>query len=80
MIRGLLVGLAVGAVLFTLQALDEDSDYYDDDEHDCRDCHGDGWLFGEDIIGYDAFWHIPDKAYTCLNCGGSGLRRDQTVF
>lgn len=56
-------------------------DEEDGDEPDCMDCGGDGWVHGSEIADfYDYGWIDENKTYRCPNCGGSGLRKDQTTF
>lgn len=53
----------------------------DGPEPPCVDCDGEGYVLGEEIADYYDFgWIDPAKVYRCKNCGGSGLRKDQTVF
>lgn len=65
---------------------EQDDPYYDegDDEYyddlDCSDCDGDGYQFGEDLAEFDPFWYDAGQVYRCRNCGGSGKRKDMTIW
>lgn len=63
---------------------DEDLDDFEDLDPDtpCHDCGGDGLM----VEGWDGFrQHSIESGadgplVKCRNCGGSGLRKDCTVF
>ena len=46
------------------------------DELECTHCGGEGTC--ED--GSDPLGNCPDESHRCHACGGSGRRRDQTIF
>lgn len=45
-------------------------------EWDCTHCGGEGLCWD----GSDPLGNCPDEPHRCHACGGSGNRRDQTVF
>ena len=60
---------------------DELDDYELDycDEPSCMTCFGDGWV--DSVVEETGrFGWDPDEPGKCPNCGGSGLRKDQTYF
>lgn len=58
---------------------DYDHDDYDSEiEPDCLICGGEGFLSGEDMG--DPLWYDDAKLYRCYSCGGTGLRKDMTVW
>jgi hypothetical protein len=61
-----------------VQDPDTGEPYRDDfgNELDCTHCGGDG----ECDANADPLWDCDDIPHPCHGCGGSGLRRDQTVF
>lgn len=60
-----------------LTALQDLEDEFDDDrELECTHCGGEG--FCDD--GADPLGNCPDEPHRCHACGGSGSRRDQTLF
>ncbi len=46
----------------------------------CFTCGGDGGFYGKDNPDFDPMWNMLDEWEVCGNCGGSGLRRDQTSW
>ena len=52
--------------------------FYDDtgEDWDCTHCGGDGVC----MDGTDPLGNCPDEPHRCHACGGSGRRRDQTIF
>ena len=52
----------------------------DEYELECTWCGGEGYFFGEELPGFDFFWHDPCGLNLCPACRGSGLRKDQTLF
>lgn len=57
---------------------EEYEEYDDGTEPDCLICCGEGYLYGEDMG--DPLWYDADASYPCYSCGGSGLRKDMTVW
>ena len=55
-----------------------DDDYDGDIEPDCLICAGEGFLSGADMG--DPLWYDDHKSYRCYSCGGTGLRKDMTVW
>lgn len=58
----------------------DDRDYDDanelDDEHlPCTWCAGDGTMENDDPL-----WYGHDRDVSCSACGGTGLRKHQTIF
>lgn len=55
-----------------------DDDDHDDDGFDleCTHCGGEGLCWD----GSDPLGNCPDAPHRCHACGGSGNRKDQTVF
>ena len=60
---------------------DPDDEYPWDDgdpEPQCMTCGGEGFVFGDELD--DPLWYDSGEAYSCPNCSGSGLRKDQTYW
>jgi len=57
---------------------DDDCDDYDPEGDECWDCGGDGYVFGSELG--DPLWYHDDELYRCPNCGGTGRKKDMTVF
>jgi DnaJ-class molecular chaperone len=55
----------------------DEADYEEDKEWACTWCGGDGVQDNDDPLwyGFDTAWWIP-----CEYCGGTGLRKHQTIF
>lgn len=47
-----------------------------DSERDCTHCSGEGIC----MDGSDPLGNCPDEPHRCHACGGSGDRKDQTIF
>ena len=56
----------------------DDDDDYDNGEHRCHECLGDGYVFGDDMGDPD--WYEPGKTYRCPCCNGSGDAKDCTYW
>ena len=52
----------------------DDEDFMD--SLDCTHCGGSG----ECDANADPLWDCDDRLHPCHACGGSGKRRDQTIF
>lgn len=57
----------------------EDDLEFDGEEPECSTCGGAGWVESVSQASGRFLWD-PDGPGDCPNCGGSGLRKDQTVF
>lgn len=54
-------------------------DWYVDEfgyELECTHCNGDGTC----DVNADPLWDCDDQPHPCHACGGTGKRRDQTIF
>lgn len=63
------------------RAPEQDDPYLDDDyddDRDCWECGGDGFVEGADMN--DPLWYDEDEFYDCPNCGGSGDAADCTYW
>lgn len=52
--------------------------YDDDDDYECWQCGGDGYVSGDELS--DPLWYDDDETYICPCCGGSGLAKDCTYM
>lgn len=57
-------------------APEDDRQWEDDEEFDCTHCGGEG----ECEEGSDPLGRCPEEPHPCHACGGSGDRKDQTIF
>lgn len=55
-----------------------DEEYDDGDEPACHTCGGDGYCEANEA--YNDWVNYGDELVKCLNCRGSGLLKDCTVF
>jgi hypothetical protein len=63
--------------LFEPSAMDaEYDDDYGSDDLECTHCGGEGLCWD----GSDPLGNCPDDPHRCHACGGSGNRKDQTIF
>jgi transposase len=60
-------------------AHEEDEELWDP-ESACMTCGGDGFEDGDSLMEEDPLWWEGVDFIPCRNCGGSGLRKDQTCF
>jgi hypothetical protein len=58
---------------------DPDSSDPDDDDRDCYWCGGDGYVECDDPIQCTRL-HDKFGDHECSSCGGSGLRKDMTIW
>jgi hypothetical protein len=47
---------------------------------ECTKCGGEGCFWGAEAIGFDPVNDDPDALYDCAACGGTGHRKDQTIW